>query len=98
MSTSPLSSSEFVKLLDDRLTDVAENTYKDLSPMRDKFFTMASDERAWLEFFEVGDTPDIPEFNGKLSALAISPGFHTKVESKEFGAEIIAERKLIDDK
>lgn len=95
---SPLTSSQFVRLLDDRLSAVTEGTLKDLKPMRQNFFSMVSEERAWMEFFEIGDVPDIPTFNGKLSTLSISPGFHTKIEPKEYAAQIIAERKLIDDK
>jgi len=95
---SPLTSSQFVRLLDDRLSDVSENERKDLPKMREKFFSMVTEERAWMEFFEVGDVPDIPTFNGKLSTLEIHPGFHSKIEPKEYAAQLVAERKLIDDK
>jgi len=95
---SPLTSSQFVRLLDDRLSGVTEGTLKNLKPMRQEFFSMVSEERAWMEFFEIGDVPDIPTFNGKLSTLSVSPGFHTKIEPKEYAGQIIAERKLIDDK
>lgn len=96
--SSPLTSEQFVRLLDDRLFQVAENEYKDLPKMREKIFTIVREERAFLEFFEVGDVPDVTEFNGTLSTLSISPGFHSKLETKEFASQLIAERKLIDDK
>lgn len=96
--SSPLTSEQFVRLLDDRLYKVSEKEYTDLPKMREKFFTIVNEARAFLEYFEIGDIPDISEFNGKLSSLSVSPGFHSKLETKEYASQIIAERKLIDDK
>lgn len=95
---SPLTSSEFVRLLDMRLKEVSEAKYNDLPSMIPKLFKEIDDDAAWMEFFEVGAVPDIPEFNGKLSYLSIAPGFHTKVEHKEYAAGLMFQRKLIDDK
>lgn len=95
---SPLDSAQFVRLLDLRLREVSENKYKDLPSMIPKFYRMLESDSAWEEFYQIGSVPDIPEFMGKLSFLPISPGFHTKIEPKEFAAGIQSERKLIDDK
>jgi len=61
-------------------------------------YGMLSSDSAWEEFFGVGEVPDIPEFNGKISFLPIYPGYHTKIEHKEYAGGVQAERKLIDDK
>lgn len=97
---SPLDSSQFVRLLDTRLREVSEgqSRYDDLSAMIPKFFRTLPSDSAWEEFYGVGNVPDIPEFNGKLTYLSIAPGYYFKIEPKEFGAGINAERKLIDDK
>jgi len=95
---SPLDSAQFVRLLDKRLRDVSENKYKDLPSRIPDFYNVINSDAAWEEFYSVGAVPDIPEFNGKLSYLGIAPGFHTKIEHKEYAAGIQSERKLIDDK
>ena len=95
---SPLDSSQFVRLLDERLREVAEGEYKDLASMIPTLFRMLPSDSAWEEFYSIGAVPDIPEFNGKLSYLGLAPGFHVKIEHKEWAAGIQAERKLIDDK
>jgi hypothetical protein len=96
--SNPLVSSQFVRLLDKRLREVAEEKYADLPTMVPTIFNVLSSESAWEEFYEVGATPDIPEFNGKISYLAIDPGFHKKIEHKEYAAGKMWQRKLIDDK
>lgn len=95
---SPLDSSQFVKLLDTRLREVAEAKYKELPTMIDKIYNVINSDSAWEEFYSVGAVPDIPEFNGKVSYLGVHPGFHIKVEPKEFAGGVQCERKLIDDK
>lgn len=95
---SPLDSSQFVRLLDKRLRSVSEAKYKDLPSMIPKLFNMLPSDSAWEEFYAVGSVPDIPEFNGKLTFLGVAPGFHTKIEHKEFAGGIATERKLLDDK
>ena len=95
---SPLDSAQFVRLLDKRLTDVAENKYKDLKSMIPVLFNMLPSDSAWEEYYSVGSLPDIPEFNGKLSYLGLAPGFTTRIEHKEYAAGVQTERKLIDDK
>lgn len=95
---SPLDSSQFVRLLDERLREVAENEYSELSSMIPSLYRILPSDSAWEEFYSVGAVPDIPEFNGKISYLGIAPGYHTKIEPKEYAGGIQAERKLIDDK
>ena len=94
----PLDSSQFVRLLDNRLREVAENKYKELPSMIPQLYRMLPSDSAWEEFYSVGAVPDIPEFNGKISYLGIAPGYHVKIEPKEYAGGIQAERKLIDDK
>lgn len=95
---SPLTSSQFTRLLDLRLRKVAEGTYNELPSMIPELFNVVNSESAWEEFFEVGAVPDIPEFNGTMSTLGVAPGYHTKIEHKEYGGMLEIERKLIDDK
>ena len=95
---SPLDSSQFVRLLDNRLREVAENRYKELPAMIPQIYRTITSDSAWEEFYSIGAVPDIPEFTGKLSTLGVAPGYHYKMEPKEYGAEIQNERKLIDDK
>jgi len=95
---SPLDSSQFVRLLDKRLKDVGERRHKELASMIPTFFNVMSSDSAWEEFLDIGAVPDIPEFNGKISYLPISPEFHRKIEHKEYAGGIMVERKLIDDK
>ena len=94
-----LQDSDFSRLLDKRLTDVWEQKLKSLTNMRDKFFTTAKSDSAFEEFFYVtGIVGDIPEFNGALTYGALYPGFHKKIEHKEYAYALQAQRKLIDDK
>lgn len=94
----PLDDAQFVRLMDERLREVAEGRYNDLPSMIPSLYRMLPSDSAWEEFFSVGATPDIPEFTGKISYLPIAPGFHTKIEPKEYAGGVQAVRKLIDDK
>lgn len=95
----PLTSSAFRKLLDSRLTEVFEEDAKkaELASMIPRLFNEATSDSAWEEFFYVTGAPDVPEFHGKLAYLPIYPGWHKKIEHKEYAAGIAAERKLFDD-
>ena len=95
---SPLDSTQFVRLLTDDMREVAESKYNQLPSMIPSFYRNIDSDSAWEEFFSVGAVPDIPEFTGKVSYLGIAPGFHTKIEPKEYAGGIQSERKLIDDK
>jgi hypothetical protein len=62
-----------------------------------ELYNVINSDSAWEEFFQVGDVPDIPEFTGKVSYLSVSPGYHLKIEPKEYSAGLQVERKLLDD-
>jgi len=94
----PLTSSRFVRLFDKRLRKVFENEIKELPPMIDTLYSKLPSDSAWEEFFEIGALPDIPEFNGKITSLDISPGFYSRIEPKEYAAQLEFERKLLEDK
>jgi phage major head subunit gpT-like protein len=66
--------------------------------MIDRFYKVLPSDSAFEEFYDIGDVPDIPAFNGKLEYLNIAPGFYSKVEPKEFAGGLQFERKLLDDK
>ncbi|MHC4397710.1 MAG: Mu-like prophage major head subunit gpT family protein, partial [Planctomycetota bacterium] len=95
---SPLDSAQFVRLLKENLREVAEKTYNELPSMIPTIYRTINSDSAWEEFYSVGAVPDIPEFNGKISYLGIAPGYHVKIEPKEYAGGIQSERKLIDDK
>lgn len=94
----PLDSAAFVRLLVEDLREVSENAYNELPSMIPNIYRMLDSDSAWEEFYNVGDVPDIPEFNGKITYLARYPGYHTKIEPKEFAGGIQFERKLLDNK
>ena len=97
----PLTSAQFVRLLDRRLKEVSENVIEELhkkESMIDTLYRVLPSDSAFEEFYEVGALPDIPEFNGKLSYLGVSPGYYTKIEPKEYAGGVMFERKLLDDK
>ena len=97
----PLTSSQFVRLLDRRLREVSENTIEELhkkESMIDVLFRVLPSDSAFEEFYDIGALPDIPEFTGKLNYLGVTPGYYTKVEPKEYAGGVMFERKLLDDK
>jgi hypothetical protein len=94
----PIGSTQFIRLLDKRLTKVFENRISEIPPMINELYTRAGSSQAWQEYFEVGALGDIPEFNGALTYLSISPGYHTLIEPKEYAAGIQFERKFLKDK
>ena len=98
MPASPLDSAQFVRLLDKRLREVAEAKYNDIPSRLNDFYRIINSDSAWEEFYEVGAIPDIPLFNGKLTELGITAGYHTKISHKEYAAFVQTERKFIDDK
>jgi phage major head subunit gpT-like protein len=93
----PLVSSQFQRLLDDRLRKVYHDEFKELASMNSMFFGTIKSDKAWEEFFGVGALPDIPVFSGQLDYLGAAPGYYTRIEPKEFAGGITIERKLIDD-
>lgn len=98
MSTSPLMSANFVRLLDKRLKKVYKNKFAEYdSGVIPQLFNVESDDKAFQEFWEIGNVPDVRPHNGALEYKAFSPGYYTKIEPKEYSAGMIFERKLIDD-
>ena len=95
---SPLDSMSFVRLLDKRLREVSEGKFKDLASMVDRLFRMVSSDSAWEDFYNVGSLQDVPEFVGSMDFLGLAPGYHTRIEHKEYALGMKIERKLIDDK
>jgi phage major head subunit gpT-like protein len=93
----PLTSSQFVRLLDDRLRKVYVDMFKELPSMIDSLYGTIKSDKAWEEFYGVGAVPDIPVFNGRLEYLSVAPEYYTRIEPKEFAGAITVERKLIDD-
>jgi hypothetical protein len=94
---SPLNSAAFRKLLKKDMYEVSEDMFNDLPQQGKELYRTISTGESTTEFYSVGGLADIPEFNGKLSYLGVSPGYWTKIEPKEFGAGVITERKFIDD-
>ena len=96
----PLTSPEFIRLMDTRLTKVTESRakFRDMQSMIPTLFAVATSSSAWEEFFEVGGVPDITEFAGTINYLSVSPGFLTRIEHKEYAGGLQVQRKLMDDK
>lgn len=94
----PHTSSQFIRLMDKRLRLVEDGVYKDLKSMIPVFYKMITSDSAWEEFYNVGDVPDVPEFVGKISYLSVSPGYHMKVEPKQYAAGMMWDRTFLEDK
>ena len=94
---SPLNSAAFRALLKKDMYEISENKFNELAQQGRALYRTISSAEAVTEFYEVGGLPDIPEFNGKLSYLGVSPGYWVKIEPREFAAGVITERKFIDD-
>jgi len=96
---SPLTSADFRRLLQSDLREVASDIIERelLASMVPTFFSMASSKKAWEEYLNTSDFPDIPQFTGELEYLPMYPGWHTKVEHSVYAAGIQAERELVDD-
>ncbi len=95
--TSPLTSAKFVRLLKKDMREVSENRFKELPSIIPKYYRVIKGDNAWEEFYNVTGLPDIDEFNGKLTYIGPSPGYHVKIEPKQFAAGVETERKFIDD-
>ena len=93
----PMVSSQFIRLLDDRLRKVEVDSFKELLSMIDRLFGVIKSDKAWEEFYGIGAVPDIPAFNGALEYLSVAPQYYSRIEPKEYAGAITIERKLIDD-
>lgn len=96
--SNPMTSEQFVRLLDTRLRKVDEGMFGDIPSMLDQFFTMLPSDSAFEEFYELGSLPDIGEHNGKIEYLNIVPEYYKKIEPKEYSGGVMFDRKLVDDK
>lgn len=95
----PILSSDFPKLFDKNIREVMDGRrkYNEQAAMIPKLFKRIDSNDPTEEFYSVGKVPDIPEFGGELSALSVAPGYHTKIEPKEFAAKLTIQRKFLDD-
>jgi len=96
----PLTSPAFVKMLQEDLREVEDDArkYNDLNSKKEQIFDVITDStRAWEEWTSISALGDIPSFNGRLTTLGLTPGYSTKIESKEYAAKTVASRKLFDD-
>lgn len=95
-----ITSAGFQRLMVNDLKEVMEEEekYGELQSMIPTFYRMVPSDSAWEEYFETGSVPDIPESTGKVTYLSVYPGYHTKVEPKEFLGGLQWQRKFIDDK
>ena len=92
----PLTSKQFVRLLDDRLDKVFWDRYKGLPMVKDSLYTIKNDSKAWLEYYSMGSVPDPAEFNGTVTYQSVAPGYYTKIEPIEYAGGITIERRLLD--
>ena len=94
---SPLTSAAFVRLLKKDMREVSEKRFKELPSVIPKYYRVITSDNAWEEFYSVTGLPDVVPFNGKLSYAGAAPGYHIKIEPKEFALGVETERKFIDD-
>lgn len=96
---SPLLEANFIKLMDKNVSEVVNDTskYMELDSIINKLYRQFPSNRAYEEFYSVSAVADIPAFNGRLTTLGRYPGYSTKIEPGEFAAQMITDRKLIDD-
>jgi hypothetical protein len=92
----PMVNSEFWRLLDDRLKTVYWDRFNGLPMVKDQLFDVVKDSKAWLEYFSIGGVPDPVEFHGTVNYQSVAPGYHTKIEPKEYAGGITIERRLLD--
>lgn len=97
MGNALTTSSAFPRLLKADLREVSENRFKELPRQGEKFYRVLDSDMAAEEFYDVGGLPDVAEFNGKISYAGYSPGYHVKIEPKEYALGTQTERKFIDD-
>ncbi len=83
------------------IKEVAERAYKEEHEkfnVRKEFYRDVPLDMAYAEFYGVNGLGNIPKFNGKLEALARTPGFLSRFEPIEYAAKEMWERKFLDDK
>ncbi len=92
----PLTNKPFIRLLDNRMDNVFDGTYKALPLIKDQFFNVVKSSKAWLEYMAIGDVPDPARFEGVVTYQSVSPGFTTKITPLEYAGGITVERRLLD--
>lgn len=92
----PLTDVEAMRLLDDRLEKKFYGGYEEIAPVKDTFFDVKVDKKAWLEYYGLGDVPDPVAFEGLISYQGVAMGFHTKIRPKEFAGGLVFQRRLLD--
>jgi len=95
--TSPLNDEKFRRLLNKNLKEVFDGKYKDLPRQGEKYYRNVPSDMAQEEFYGVTGLPDAEEFTGELSYVGQAPGYHIKIEPKEFTLATQTERKFVDD-
>ena len=93
----PINEQQFIRLLEQGITKVADNEWDKTKEMLDTFFTMATSGSATEDFYEVGGVGDIDEFTGRLEFKDVFPGFYKRVEHKEYANGIAMTRKMYKD-
>ena len=95
-----ITAAQFQRLMVNDLREVMEEEekYGELQSMIPTFYRTLPSDSAWEEFFETGSVPDIPASTGKVTYLSVAPGYHTKIEPKEFLGGLQFQRKFVDDK
>lgn len=93
----PLTDKAFWRLLDKRI-DLWVQEGRDRVAVKypDKFFTVKSGNKAWLEAYGIGSVPNPVAFNGLIQYQDVAPGYHTKIEPKEYAGGIIVQRLLLE--
>ena len=91
-----MTESEFV-FLKEKIGEVTQQKMKAMPSFIDKLYSEKSCPGGWLDFYSITGFPDIPSFNGSLTTVGKSPGFHIRIEPSQYAAEAIWQRTLIDD-
>lgn len=91
-----MTESEFI-FLKEKIGEVTQQKFEALPSYIDKLYTEKDCPGGWLDFYSITGFPDIPAFNGSLTPIGKSAGFHVRVEPSQYAAEAIWQRTLIDD-
>lgn len=91
-----MTESEFI-FLKEKIGEVAQQRFDSLPSYISKLYTEKSCPGGWLDFYSITGFPDIPAFNGALTTVGKSPGFHVRIEPSQYAAEAIWPRTLLDD-
>ncbi len=91
-----MTESEFI-FLKEKIGEVAQQRFASLPSYIDKLYTEKSCPGGWLDYYSITGFPDIGAFNGSLTAIGKSPGFHVRIESSQYANEAIWQRTLLDD-